>query len=205
MYFTHLRKNGTEEELTQNGKDIKVTEANKYQFICVKTDFVTKEIVESQLSSLKRGFFSLIDKSWLKGFTAEDLERTVCGESEISVTEWEINTVYKGGYNDDHEVIRWFWDVLHSYEQKELVKILQFCTGTPKLPIGGFNALQGNRGNKSPFTIEYMIYSPTAPYPRAHTCFNRLQLPRYKHYKELKEHLDYVIQQDQIYGFGLEE
>lgn len=33
MYFTHLRRNGVEEELTAEGKEIKVTEANKYQFI----------------------------------------------------------------------------------------------------------------------------------------------------------------------------
>lgn len=166
---------------------------------------MTKEIVEPQLSALKRGFLSLIDQSWIKNFTADDLEKAICGESEIKLNEWETNTIYKGGYNADHEVIRWFWDVLGTYSQPDLVKLLQFCTGTPRLPIGGFKALEGNRGSKSPFTIEYMIYSPSAPYPRAHTCFNRLQLPRYKSYKELKENLDYVVQQNQIYGFGLEE
>ena len=56
-----------------------------------------------------------------------------------------------------------------------------------------------------PFTIEQMAYDSKAPYPRAHTCFNRLQLPKYKTYKQLKENLDYVVQQDQIYGFGLED
>ena len=205
MYFTHLRRNGVEEELTSEGKEIQVTEANKYQFICVKIDFVTREIVENQLNSLKRGFLSLIDKSWIKEFTADELEKAIWGESGIELSDWEKNTVYKGGYDSDHEVIRWFWDVLGSYSQEDLIKVLQFCTGTPRLPIGGFKALEGNRGTKSPFTIEYMIYSPSAPYPRAHTCFNRLQLPRYKSYKELKNNLDYIVQHDQIYGFGLEE
>lgn len=53
MYFTHLRKNGVEEELIQDGKNTKITESNKYQFIVVKIDFVTKEIVEEQLESIK--------------------------------------------------------------------------------------------------------------------------------------------------------
>jgi hypothetical protein len=205
IYFTHLRKDGTEEELTMGGKEIQVTESNKYQFIWVKIDFVTKEIVESQLESLKKGFLSLIQKNWIKGMTCEELEKAICGENDISLSEWEACTVYKGAYNRDHEVIRWFWDVLGNYPQEDLSKILQFWTGTPRLPVGGFSALEGNRGNESPFTIEFMVFSPTSPFPRAHTCFNRLQLPRYKSYKDLKKNLDYVIQHDQIYGFGLED
>jgi len=205
MYFTHLRKSGVEEELTMGGKEIKVTEANKYQFIWVKIDFVTKEIVEDQLEHIKRGFFTLINKSWIKGFTADELEKAIWGQSTIWVSEWASSTVYKGYYNKDSEVIRWFWDVLGNYSQQELTKVLQFWTGTPRLPIGGFSSLEGNRGNKSPFTIEYIAYSVNSPYPRAHTCFNRLQLPKYKSYKDLKKNIDYVIQQDQIYGFGLEE
>lgn len=94
---------------------------------------------------------------------------------------------------------------MSEYSQDDLVKMLQFCTGTPRLPVGGFQALEGNRGNKSPFTIEFDYYSTTNPYPRAHTCFNRLQLPKYKSYKDLKTNLDYIILQNQIYGFGLED
>lgn len=66
MYFTHQRKSGVEEELTYGGKEIKVTESNKAQFVYVKIDFVTKEIVENQLSKLKEGFLSLIHKNWIK-------------------------------------------------------------------------------------------------------------------------------------------
>jgi len=58
--------NGVEEELTAEGSEIKVTEANKYQFICVKIDFVTREIVENQLIAMKKGFLSLIKKEWVK-------------------------------------------------------------------------------------------------------------------------------------------
>lgn len=40
--------------------------------------------------------------------------------------------------------------------------------------------------------------------PKAHTCFNRLDLPDYPSYKYLKESLDYIAKND-IVGFGLEE
>lgn len=154
---------------------------------------------------LNKGFLSLINKNWIKDFTSDELENVICGETEISIIDWESSTHYKGYYNADHEVIRWFWDVMGSYNQKELVRFLQFCTGTPRLPIGGFKALEGNRGSKSPFTIEEIAYSSSSPYPRAHTCFNRLQLPHYKSYKETKKYLDFIVLNENIYGFGLED
>lgn len=40
--------------------------------------------------------------------------------------------------------------------------------------------------------------------PKAHTCFNRLDFPRYPSYSYLKEALDYIAKND-IIGFGLEE
>ena len=40
--------------------------------------------------------------------------------------------------------------------------------------------------------------------PRAHTCFNRLDLPRYPDYGTMKRSLDYIANND-ILGFGMEE
>lgn len=40
--------------------------------------------------------------------------------------------------------------------------------------------------------------------PKAHTCFNRLELPKYPDYKSLKVSLDYIAKND-IVGFGLDE
>ena len=45
---------------------------------------------------------------------------------------------------------------------------------------------------------------PMANLPRAHTCFNRLDLPRYPTYEDLKVALDYIAKND-IVGFGMEE
>ena len=205
MYFTHLRKNGVEEELTPGGKKIGVNEGNKFELIWVKIQFVSKEIVEAQLNSLKNGFFSLIKQKWIKDFKSDELELAIWGETNIDLKDWIINTVYKGDYNHRHQVIRWFWDWMADYSQEELTKVLQFWTGTPRLPVGGFKALEGNRGSKSPFTIEETTYSDSSPYPRAHTCFNRLQLPKYGSYKDLKKYMDFIVNQEQIYGFGLED
>ena len=40
--------------------------------------------------------------------------------------------------------------------------------------------------------------------PRAHTCFNRLDLPRYPKYDYMKTAMDFIAHTD-IVGFGMEE
>ena len=40
--------------------------------------------------------------------------------------------------------------------------------------------------------------------PRAHTCFNRLDLPKYPSYAAMKHALDFIADND-ILGFGMEE
>ncbi len=130
-----------------------------------------------QLEALKRGFNKVIPGPWLSGFTPKELEKALCGQSHIDVDEWRESTQYRGSYHANHKVIGWFWDCLGTYNQEELAKFLQFCTGTSRLPVGGFQAFEGSRGGAQPFTIEYEYYSKSSPYPRAHTCFNRLDLP----------------------------
>ena len=40
--------------------------------------------------------------------------------------------------------------------------------------------------------------------PKAHTCFNRLDLPRYPDYESMKRAMDFIADND-ILGFGMEE
>ena len=47
------------------------------------------------------------------------------------------------------------------------------------MPVQGFSSLQGNDGNIRRFTVD-SIALETSIFPRAHTCFNRIDLPQYK-------------------------
>ncbi|NXR07482.1 WWP1 ligase, partial [Semnornis frantzii] len=64
------------------------------------------------------------------------------------------------------------------------MRLLQFVTGTCRLPLGGFAELMGNNGPQK-FCIEKV--GKETWLPRSHTCFNRLDLPPYKSYEQLKE------------------
>ena len=55
---------------------------------------------------------------------------------------------------------------------------MQFATGTSSVPAHGFKYLQGNDGNVRKFTINSVLTKQSVC-PKAHTCFNRIDLPLY--------------------------
>ena len=73
-----------------------------------------------------------------------------------------------------------------SCDSQCLFFILQFVTGTSRVPMNGFKELYGSNGPQL-FTIEK--WGNPNSYPRAHTCFNRLDLPPYESYQQLRERL----------------
>mmetsp|Transcript_11286 Transcript_11286/g.12761 ORF Transcript_11286/g.12761 Transcript_11286/m.12761 type:complete len:95 (-) Transcript_11286:56-340(-) len=90
-------------------------------------------------------------------------------------------------------------------DQQSLQVIFQFVTGMSRLPAGGFNSLNKNRGEKLYFTIRAVEYEKKNPYIRAFTCFNRLHLPIYPNIATMKKYIDSLIEQKEIFGFGLED
>lgn len=50
--------------------------------------------------------------------------------------------------------------------------------------------------------MEYNINSKNN-FIRAHTCFNRIDLPNYNSYEELKDAINFILK-NEILGFGIE-
>jgi hypothetical protein len=71
-------------------------------------------------------------------------------------------------------------------------RLLQFVTGTSGVPALGFGFLQGSDGNVRKFTI-HSVHVGICIYPRAHTCFNRIDLPMYETKDELREKLKLAV------------
>jgi len=79
---------------------------------------------------------------------------------------------------------------------------LQFVTGTSGVPSRGFGVLQGNDGNVRKFTI-HGVGVDVCLYPRAHTSFNRIDLPMYETRQDLKEKLKLAVPMAST-GFDIE-
>ncbi len=80
--------------------------------------------------------------------------------------------------------MQWFWKCISQWESEKRARLLQFVTGTSRIPVNGFKDLQGSDGPRR-FTIEKA--GEVNQLPKAHTCFNRLDIPPYKSFEILEK------------------
>ena len=187
-------------ELIKNGRNIIVE--NLDDFIQKRLNFLIG-LYEPFIKQIRDTFYKNLPSDKIKCLNSNELELLINGRPFIEVEEWKANTEYKGQYNENHIVIIWFWEILSELSQKELSNILLFATGSTRVPLGGFEELSNN-GNKSKFTIQYIFYKNNIRnFIRAHTCFNRIDLPCYPNKEELKQAVKFVSE-NQIWGFGAE-
>ncbi|XP_055376203.1 E3 ubiquitin-protein ligase Nedd-4 isoform X5 [Condylostylus longicornis] len=187
----------SQRELKTNGANINVTNDNKDEYIKLVIEWRFVARVKEQMGAFLEGFGSIIPLALLKIFDENELELLMCGIQNIDVKDWRDNTLYKGDYHKNHIIIQWFWRAVLSFSNEMRSRLLQFVTGTSRVPMNGFKELYGSNGPQM-FTIEK--WGTPDNYPRAHTCFNRLDLPPYEGYLQLKDKLIKAIEGSQ--GFA---
>ncbi|XP_071961734.1 E3 ubiquitin-protein ligase HECW2-like isoform X2 [Antedon mediterranea] len=186
-----------ERELKTNGKNIPVTEKNKKEYIERIVKWRIERGVSEQTETLVRGFYEVVDSKLISVFDAHELELVIAGTAEIDTVDWRKNTEYRGGYQDHHHVIGWFWAAVEYFDNERRLRLLQFVTGTSSIPYEGFAALRGSNGPRK-FCIEK--WGKSTSLPRAHTCFNRLDLPSYTSYAMLLEKLVIAVEETSTFG-----
>ncbi|KAI3378499.1 hypothetical protein SNEBB_008586 [Seison nebaliae] len=187
-----------EVELKEDGKNIRVTNQNKEEYIDLLIQFRFKSRIRTQMDKFKEGFNEIVPLDLLKqcGMTSTEIELLISGIGTIDVHDWMNNTEYKGyTYND--RVISVFWKVVLSFDNSMRLKLLQFVTGTTRLPRNGFSELFGSNGPQR-FKIEK--WGTEDKLPRSHTCFNRLDLPPYPNYEIMRQKILTAIQNSDGYG-----
>nr|XP_056718396.1 NEDD4-like E3 ubiquitin-protein ligase WWP2 [Euleptes europaea] len=188
----------TTHELKEGGESIRVTEENKEEYIMLLTDWRFTRGVEEQTKAFLDGFNEVAPLEWLRYFDEKELELMLCGMQEIDLSDWQKNTIYRH-YTKNSKQVQWFWQVVKEMDNEKRIRLLQFVTGTCRLPVGGFAELIGSNGPQK-FCIDKV--GKETWLPRSHTCFNRLDLPPYKSIEQLKEKLLYAIEETE--GFGQE-
>ncbi|XP_045420443.1 E3 ubiquitin-protein ligase HECW1 isoform X2 [Lemur catta] len=187
----------TERELKSGGANTQVTEKNKKEYIERMVKWRVERGVVQQTEALVRGFYEVVDSRLVSVFDARELELVIAGTAEIDLNDWRNNTEYRGGYHDGHLVIRWFWAAVERFNNEQRLRLLQFVTGTSSVPYEGFAALRGSNGLRR-FCIEK--WGKITSLPRAHTCFNRLDLPPYPSYSMLYEKLLTAVEETSTFG-----
>ncbi|CAH0724146.1 unnamed protein product, partial [Brenthis ino] len=184
-------------DLKPGGANIAIDNENKDEYIklVIQWRFVSR--VQEQMFAFLEGLGALVPLPLLKIFDEHELELLLCGIQHVDVRDWRANTLYKGDYHANHLVVQWFWRVVLSFSNEMRSRLLQFATGTSRVPMNGFKELYGSNGPQL-FTIEK--WGSPDNYPRAHTCFNRIDLPPYESYQQLREKLVKAIEGSQ--GFA---
>uniref|UniRef100_A0A674JWZ3 HECT-type E3 ubiquitin transferase n=1 Tax=Terrapene triunguis TaxID=2587831 RepID=A0A674JWZ3_9SAUR len=185
-------------DLKPNGSNILVTEENKEEYIRLVAEWRLSRGVEEQTQAFFEGFNEILPQQYLQYFDAKELEVLLCGMQEIDLNDWQRHTIYRH-YTRTSKQIMWFWQFVKEIDNEKRMRLLQFVTGTCRLPVGGFADLMGSNGPQK-FCIEKVGKENWLP--RSHTCFNRLDLPPYKSYEQLKEKLLFAIEETE--GFGQE-
>lgn len=198
------------------------------------TEWRIQKRVEEQFSAFVAGFNELIPPELVNVFDERELELLIGGIADIDVEDWKKHTDYRG-YTEQDEVIRNFWMVrshwsrvldtganfiqqcIRSWDAEQKSRLLQFATGTSRIPVNGFKDLQGSDGPRR-FTIEKS--GSDKALPKSHTwydisrcalftplanppySFNRLDLPDYKSYDVLAAKLTIAV--EETVGFGQE-
>ncbi|KAG3273933.1 NEDD4-like E3 ubiquitin-protein ligase WWP1 isoform X5 [Ictidomys tridecemlineatus] len=201
MYFSvdmEILGKVTSHDLKMGGSNILVTEENKDEYIGLMTEWRFSRGVQEQTKAFLDGFNEVVPLQWLQYFDEKELEVMLCGMQEVDLADWQRNTVYRH-YTRNSKQIIWFWQFVKETDNEVRMRLLQFVTGTCRLPLGGFAELMGSNGPQK-FCIEKV--GKDTWLPRSHTCFNRLDLPPYKSYEQLKEKLLFAIEETE--GFGQE-
>ncbi|XP_035485654.2 E3 ubiquitin-protein ligase HECW2 isoform X8 [Scophthalmus maximus] len=187
----------TERELKPGGANIPVSEKNKKEYIERMVKWRIERGVVQQTESLVRGFYEVVDARLVSVFDARELELVIAGTAEIDLSDWRNNTEYRGGYHDNHIVIRWFWAAVERFNNEQRLRLLQFVTGTSSIPYEGFASLRGSNGPRR-FCVEK--WGKVSALPRAHTCFNRLDLPPYPSFSMLYEKMLTAVEETSTFG-----
>jgi len=185
-------------ELKPGGEDILVTEENKEEYVNSMVSWRFTRGVEEQFKSFLEGFNEIVPIQWLQYFDERELELILVGIQDFDIQDWQAHTIYRN-YRRSDKQIQWFWQFVADISDEQRSRLLQFVTGTCRLPIGGFSELMGSNGAQK-FCIERVGKENWLP--RSHTCFNRLDLPPYRSYEQLKEKLLFAIEETE--GFGQE-
>ncbi|XP_034951039.1 E3 ubiquitin-protein ligase TRIP12 isoform X2 [Chelonus insularis] len=186
-------------ELRKGGSEIAVTIHNLDQYIKLVVHWFLYEGVFRQMEAFREGFESVFPTNQLRLFFPEELEAVFCGHGQ-SGGKWDVKTLMEccrtdHGYTPDSRAIRFLFEVMAGYNSEEQRQFIQFVTGSPRLPVGGFKSLS------PPLTIVRKTFDPSMKtddfLPSVMTCVNYLKLPDYTTLEIMREKLRIAAQEGQ--------
>ncbi|ORZ03059.1 hypothetical protein BCR43DRAFT_450211 [Syncephalastrum racemosum] len=175
-------------ELKKFGSDIPVTIQNVEEYIDRLIDMIAGSGIEQQINAFREGFNELFAIDDLKILTYTELVALF----GVSVEDWTYehlaDTIKADhGYNMESRSIKHLLTILSQMTEQERREFLQFTTGSPRLPIGGWKAMRPIftvvcKTSEAPLSADDYL-------PSVMTCANYLKMPDYSTMEVMKERL----------------
>ncbi|KAF9276611.1 Ubiquitin fusion degradation protein 4 [Mortierella alpina] len=163
-------------DLKSGGANIPVTIYNVEEYIDLAVDMTVGRGIQAQVAAFQEGFNRVFSIQDLAGFRSEELVNLFGSGEE----DWSYETLMDSikadhGFRSDSPAFINLLQVMSEFSVEERRQFLQFITGSPKLPIGGFKNLH------PPFTVVCKHFPQRADdyLPSVMTCANYLKMPEY--------------------------
>ena len=128
-------------ELLPGGATMTVTEANKHEYVRLLVRQRLVAGIMAQVVAFRAGFNDVAPAEFLDVFDARELELMLSGLGAVDVADWRAHTDYRH-CDAHHPVVVWFWRYVERCDTEHRTRLLQFVTGTSRVPVTGFADLQ---------------------------------------------------------------
>ncbi|KAK0739070.1 hypothetical protein B0T21DRAFT_382199 [Apiosordaria backusii] len=196
LYLDFTLPGYPEIELIPNGSQTRLTIANVDLYLEKVIDMILGSGVRRQVDAFRTGFSQVFPYSALSAFTPDEL----CSLFGRVEEDWSLETLMDSikadhGYNMDSKSVRNLLQTMSHLTPAQRRDFLQFTTGSPKLPIGGFKSLTPMftvvcKPSEAPYTSDDYL-------PSVMTCVNYLKLPDYTTIDVLRKRLFTAIKEGQ--------
>ncbi|EST08765.2 hypothetical protein PSEUBRA_001462 [Kalmanozyma brasiliensis GHG001] len=181
-------------ELHPGGREETVTGANVEQYVSEVLDLTLQKGVRAAVRAFRQGFSLIFPISAMTSFTADELVM-LFGNTEEDWSEATLLASLKPdhGLNSDSPTFRDIITIMASFDVSQRREFLQWLTGSPKLPIGGFSGLHPQltivkRPHEAPLTPDDYL-------PSVMTCVNYLKMPNYSSRDKMRERLQTAMKE----------
>ncbi|ORY61300.1 HECT-domain-containing protein [Pseudomassariella vexata] len=183
-------------ELIPNGSHSPVTIYNVDMYLDKVVDMTLGSGVKRQVDAFRAGFSQVFPYSALSAFTPDELVALFGRVDE----DWSLETLMDSikadhGFNMDSKSVKNLLQTMSELTAAQRRDFLQFTTGSPKLPIGGFKSLTPMftvvcKPSEPPYTSDDYL-------PSVMTCVNYLKLPDYTTIDSMRRQLFTAIKEGQ--------
>jgi len=172
-------------ELVPGGGGRVVTEQTKGEFVAALVEWRLRTSLRGPIAAMRRGLTIVVPPVVFaearQMLSSAELCALLAGSRDIDVDDWERNTRTVGGLTPSSREVRMFWGAVRQWalegHQARLQDLLQFATGSRRVPVGGFAQLVGFNGGKHMFTLAKGVQLSACALPTSHACICTVDLP----------------------------